>query len=249
MKAQPPSFDVLGVRVDAITMTDALATLDRLLRTRARGYLVFCTVSSILSARDDHDVARAMSKAALVTPDGMPLVWLGKSRANTPVERVYGPDFLRAVLERGVPLRHFFYGGASGVPEQVAEAVGRYEGCEVVGTYSPPTLEPGSIDHDAIPIINEARPDVVWVGLGHPKQELWMSVMSPELDVPVLVGVGAAFDFLAGTKREAPGWMKRAGLQWVHRLASEPSRLWRRYIFGNARFLFLLARERLSGHR
>lgn len=242
------SFDVLGVQVDALTMPEAVATLEETVRSNARGYFVFCTVSSVLSARDDADVARAIAGASVVSPDGMPLVWLGKRRSDRPLERVYGPDFLRAVFEHGAQLRHFFYGGGPGIAERVAETMDRsYDDCRVVGYFTPPMLEPGAIDHEAIKVINEARPDVVWVGLGHPKQELWMNVMASELEVPVLAGVGAAFDFIAGTQKEAPVWMKRAGLQWLHRLASEPTRLWRRYILGNSRFVLLLIRDRIKG--
>jgi N-acetylglucosaminyldiphosphoundecaprenol N-acetyl-beta-D-mannosaminyltransferase len=246
MKAVDRRFDVLGVGIDAITMDEAVATLNQLVRSRAKGYFVFCTVSSVLSARDNPHVARAIDDAAIVTPDGVPLVWLGRRASDRPIERVYGPDFLRSVLDRGAGLRHFFYGGAPGVAQQVSKILAaRYPNSEVAGGFSPPMgLEPGQIDEEGAAAIAAARPDVVWVGLGHPKQELWMQTMSDHLDVPVLAGVGAAFDFIAGTKKEAPAWMKRAGLQWLHRLVSEPTRLWRRYILGNSRFVWLLARER-----
>lgn len=241
------SFRVLGVRVDAVTMEDALRTVEQRVAARDRGYFVFCTVSSVLTAIDDPSVAAAIEDAAVVTPDGMPLVWLGKRRAHAPVERVYGPDFLRAVFERGGGLRHFFYGGAPGVAEEVGAILSRrYAGNEVVGAVSPPMgLRADVVDEAAVAAVAAARPDVVWVGLGHPKQELWMRTMSAHLDAPVLAGVGAAFDFVAGRTREAPAWMKRAGLQWLHRLLSEPRRLWRRYLLGNSRFVWLLLRESL----
>ena len=239
-------FDVLGVRVDAIAMDEAVATLEDLVRARGKGYFVFCTVSSILSAREDPSVARALADATVVTPDGMPLVWLGRRSVDGSVERVYGPDFLRAVFERTTGLRHFLYGGAPGVAERVEAALARdYPESIVVGTFSPPMgLQAGGIDEEGAAAIRAARPDVVWVGLGHPKQELWMHTMSDHLDVPVLAGVGAAFDFVSGAKKEAPLWMRRSGLQWLHRLSSEPRRLWRRYVLGNLRFLWLLVRER-----
>lgn len=239
-------FDVIGVQVDAITMKDALAALERIVRDGDKGYFVFCTVSSVLSAHDDERVARSIRDASLVTPDGMPLVWIGRRRTKKPIERVYGPDFLRAVFDSGSALRHFFYGGAPGVAERVADALRRdYPNSVIVGAFSPPMgLDAGRLDDASAAAIASARPDVVWVGLGHPKQELWMNAVSNDLDVRVLAGVGAAFDFISGTKKEAPGWMKRMGLQWLHRLASEPRRLWRRYILGNARFVWLLMRDR-----
>jgi N-acetylglucosaminyldiphosphoundecaprenol N-acetyl-beta-D-mannosaminyltransferase len=247
----PGEHRVLGVRVDPLTMADAMSTLDDMVATRNRGYLVFCTVSSVLSALENPSVAEAIEDAALVTPDGMPLVWITRRRATKPVERVYGPDFMRVVLESRDGLRHFFYGGMPGVADRVAQLVReRYPGAEVVGSYAPPMdLEVGKADTDAIGVINEARPDVVWIGLGHPKQELWAKAMQVHLEAPVLAPVGAAFDFLAGTKKEAPVWMKRAGLQWLHRLASEPRRLAKRYVVGNSKFVWLLARERLRGTR
>lgn len=240
-------FAVVGVQVDAITMDEAIAALDRLVIERSKGYFVFCTVSTVLSARDDPRVARAVEEATLVTPDGMPLVWIGRRSSKKPVERVYGPDFLRAVFERGSPVRHFFYGGAPGVAEQVAASLTReYPKSEISGWFSPPMdLGVDGLDDASAAAIGAARPDVVWVGLGHPKQELWMNAVGERLDVPVLAGVGAAFDFISGVKKEAPAWMKRLGLQWLHRLAAEPRRLWRRYILGNARFVWLLMRERM----
>lgn len=248
---RPPEYRVLGARVDAVTVDDALRHLDEAVAERRRGYFVFCTVSSVVSAVDEPAVAAALEDAAVVSPDGVPLVWLGKRRAATPVERVYGPDFLRATFERRPGLTHFFYGGAPGVAEDVGRILAeRYPDSRVVGSMSPPMgLRPDVVDPGTVAAIEAARPDVVWVGLGHPKQELWMRTMSPRLDVPVLAGVGAAFDFVAGTKKEAPGWMKRAGLQWLHRLLSEPRRLWRRYLVGNARFLWLLLRESVERRR
>lgn len=247
MPDAPPSFRVLGVRVDALTMDGALGLVEAAVAERSRGYVVFCTVSSILTAIDEPQVATAIEEASLVTPDGMPLVWLGKRSVHEPIERVYGPDFLRAVFERPGPLSHFFYGGAPGVAEEVARRLTRDRpNHTVAGALSPPMGLSGEVvDRAAVDAINAARPDVVWVGLGHPKQELWMRTMSPHLDAPVLAGVGAAFDFVAGRVKEAPPWMKRAGLQWLHRLLSEPRRLWRRYLVGNSRFVWLLLRERI----
>jgi N-acetylglucosaminyldiphosphoundecaprenol N-acetyl-beta-D-mannosaminyltransferase len=243
-----PRFSVLDVEIDALTMDRAIEELDGMVVRRAAEYVVFCTVSSLLSAQDDAHVAGAIGAASMVTPDGMPLVWLGKRAVDVPVERVYGPDFMRAVLERRPQLRHFLYGGGPGVAERVAQVLeDTYPGFRLAGTYSPPMgLTPSEIDAEGAKAIDDAQPDVVWVGIGHPKQELWMHTHSGRLSAGALAGVGAAFDFLAGTKREAPAWMKRAGLQWLHRLASEPRRLWRRYLLGNARFVWLLAKERIG---
>lgn len=239
-------FDVLDVRVDAVTPAGVVAAVEGAIEAKAKSYVVFSTVSSILSARDDTRVEAAMEDAAVVAPDGMPLVWLGRRRSGeNRVDRVYGPDFMLTFFEATGPrLRHFFYGGAPGVADEMAARLReRFPGLVVAGTHCPRVGDGTEVLHDDVELINAARADVVWVGLGHPKQELWMHTHREALDAPVLAGVGAAFDFHAGRKKEAPSWVKRSGLQWLHRLASEPRRLWRRYLVGNTRFLFLLATE------
>ncbi|MDQ3916854.1 MAG: WecB/TagA/CpsF family glycosyltransferase [Actinomycetota bacterium] len=243
--AERARFSVLGVRVDAVTPDSVVAAVEQAIEAKAKSYVVFSTVSSVLSARDDDRVRAAMDGARIVTPDGMPLVWLGR-RAGLGVERVYGPDLMLALFAATGPrLRHFFYGGAPGVAEEMAARLGEtFPDLVVAGTHCPDVASGTELLEDDAALINAARPDVVWVGLGHPKQELWMQTHRAALDAPVLAGVGAAFDFHSGRKREAPGWVKRSGLQWLHRLASDPRRLWRRYLVGNARFVWLLARER-----
>lgn len=242
-----PRFDVLGVRVDAVTPRAVVAAVEKAIETQAKTYVVFSTVSSILSARDDDRVNDAMEDASVVAPDGMPLVWLGR-KAKRSVERVYGPDFmLELMAATGPRLRHFFYGGAPGVADEMAARLReRFPDLVVAGTHSPAVVNGAQVLEDDVALVNAARPDVVWVGLGHPKQELWMQTHRALLDAPVLAGVGAAFDFHSGRKKEAPRWVKRSGLQWLHRLASDPRRLWRRYLVGNTRFVALLARESFS---
>ena len=246
VEAATKRFDVLDVRVDAVTPAGVVAAVESAIEAKAKSYVVFSTVSSILSARDDARVDAAMEDAAVVAPDGMPLVWLGRRGAGREhVDRVYGPDFMLTLFEAtGSRLRHFFYGGAPGVAEEMADRLrARFPGLAVAGMHCPQVGDGTELLPDDVELINAARPDVVWVGLGHPKQELWMRTHRAALDAPVLAGVGAAFDFHAGRKKEAPAWVKRSGLQWLHRLASEPRRLWRRYLVGNARFLYLLALE------
>lgn len=237
---------MLGVDIDATDPEHALATFGNLVARRAKGYLVFCTVSTILNARRDPQLKEAIAKATLVTPDGVPLVWLGRRDVDRDVGRVYGPDFMLHVFEKtGSDFSHFFYGGAPGVAEDLVDQLKkRFPTLVVTGSHSPPPNLGPTGDQNGVNRINAAAPDVVWVGLGHPKQELWMAAHRDHLDAPVLAGVGAAFDFLSGRKREAPEWMKRSGLQWLHRLVSEPRRLWRRYLLGNTQFVLLLLRER-----
>ena len=182
----------------------------------------------------------------------MPLVWLGR-REGIPVERVCGPEFLPAVVGGGVPLgrSHYFYGGAPGVPEALAESLAaRYPGMHVAGLTSPPFRILSDAEEAAtVAEINAARPDYVWVGLRAPKQDLWVAAHRGELDAPVLLAVGAAFDFHAGRRRRAPRWMQRTGTEWIFRLLSEPRRLAGRYTRTNLAFIRLVIVERLRRRR
>jgi N-acetylglucosaminyldiphosphoundecaprenol N-acetyl-beta-D-mannosaminyltransferase len=163
----------------------------------------------------------------------MPLVWLCRLAGQRHVERVYGPDLLLALCRHGLDkrYRHFFFGGAPGIADALAaRLVHRFPGLIVAGTISPPFGVVSEAEEGIfVERINAARPDVVWVGLGTGRQERWMAENRPRLEAPVLIGVGAAFDFLSGRKPQAPRWMQRSGLEWMFRLASEPSRLWPRY--------------------
>ena len=177
----------------------------------------------------DDEMRRIHEGAGLVTPDGMPLVWMAHLLGHSRVERVYGPDLLLACCEMSTRrgYRHFFYGGAPGVGERLAARLeARFPGLSVAGLYSPP-FRPLTPEEDAALVdrIDAARPDIVWVGLSTPKQERWMAAHVGRLQAPVLVGVGAAFDFHAGVKRQAPRWMRRSGLEWSFRLMTEPRRL------------------------
>ena len=189
---------------------------------------------------------------SLALPDGVPVVWVGKVEGQV-VERVCGPDVMPALLDRSRAsnARHYFYGGAPGVADRLAERMqAAYPGLDVVGTYSPPFGVRSAEEEAAdVALINAARPDYVWVGLGAPKQDLWSARHRPELDAAVVLAVGAAFDFHSGGLRRAPVWMQRRGLEWLYRLAAEPRRLARRYLVTNTRFVVLLVQTRLSGGR
>lgn len=252
-----PRAPVLGLGVSAITFRDALAALDAFVRAGLPRYVCITGVHGVMESRADPQLRAIHEAAALVTPDGMPLVFMANRLGFGPVERVYGPDLMRAVCadsaRRGY--RHFLYGGAPGVAEGLAESLrGRYAGIAVVGTHCPP-FRPLSEAEDAavVAAINASRPDIVWVGLSTPKQERWMAAHLGRIEAPVMIGVGAAFDFLAGTKRQAPRWMQRSGLEWLFRLATEPRRLAGRYASIVPRFLVLaglqLARDALGRSR
>jgi len=237
----PERFNVLGVMVSATTMAMTVEYIRASVRTRLRTYVCVSGVHGIMESHRDPGLRSIHNAAGLVTPDGMPLVWLAKF-ADRRIERVYGPDLLLAVCQACQPdgTRHFFYGGGPGVASLLASRLqGRFQKIRIVGTLCPPfkNLSPQE-DQAEIERINAANPDLVWVGLSTPKQERWMASHRDHLSAPVLLGVGAAFDFHAGLKRQAPLWMQRSGLEWAFRLATEPRRLWKRYLRNNPLFLY-----------
>jgi len=243
-------FNVLGVRVSSINMSIAMETIKGWIERREPNYVTVADVNSIMVGQRDPEFLRIHNKAGMVTPDGMPLVWLGRYNGNKNVERVYGPDLMLALCEKSIAngCRHYLYGGHEGVPELLKSRLEqRFPGIKIVGTYSPPFRAlSNEEDEKIIKTINSAKPDIVWVGLGAPKQERWMAEHVGRLGVPVLIGVGAAFDFNAGLKKQAPLWMQKRGLEWVFRLVTEPRRLWRRYLGNNPRFVFLIIQQALG---
>jgi N-acetylglucosaminyldiphosphoundecaprenol N-acetyl-beta-D-mannosaminyltransferase len=206
-----------------------------------------CTVHSVMSARRSKELAGALAAADINTSDGVPLVWAIRWTARPEQQRVYGPELMRRSISDTVDKgwRHYFYGSTPETLAALEQVVAQSDpDALVVGTYSPPFRELTTDETDAIVAdILEKETDVVWVGLGMPKQELWMQQIHPLLPGVALVGVGAAFDFIAGTKKEAPVWIQRSGLEWLFRLTQEPRRLWRRYIFNNPAYVILLTKQ------
>lgn len=242
-----PSVDVLGVRVSVLNMNHALDILDRWITEGHREYVCVTGVHGVMESRRDEALRRIHNDAGLVTADGMPLVWWSRLQGWRHARRVYGPDLLLACCERSLTTgyRHFFYGGGEGVADLLARRLSRrFPGLAVAGTYTPPfrALTPQE-DEDVVNRINDAAPDIVWVGLSTPKQEYWMAQHVDRLQVPALIGVGAAFDFHAGLKPQAPRWMQHSGLEWLFRLGTEPRRLWKRYLVNNPAFLWLALQE------
>lgn len=249
---EPPRTNILGVGISALTMDLALRVIDGWIARRERRYVCVATVHSVMEAQRDPTLRAILNRSGLTTPDGMPLVWLSRRLGFPHVERVYGPDLLLALAEHGVErgYRHFFYGGAPGVADRLAARLAeRFPGIRIAGTYTPPFRPlPPEADAAVVELINGLEPDIVWVGLGCPKQERWMAEHRERLDAPVLIGVGAAFDFLSGAKRQAPRWMQRSGLEWLFRLVQEPRRLGKRYLVYNPWFVLLVALQ-LAGIR
>lgn len=229
----PPRVRIMGVDISAITMADALATIEDWIAQGERNYVCITGVHGVIESQSDPQLRQIHQRAGLVTPDGMPLVWMARKLGHGRTERVYGPDLMLALtaLSARKGYRQYYYGGAEGLADRLGERLARrFPGLDVAGTFCPPfrPLSPEE-DEEIVSRINAAKPDILWVGLSTPKQEFWMDSHLGRLDVPVMIGVGAAFDFLAGTKRQAPRWMQRNGLEWLFRLISEPRRLWRRY--------------------
>lgn len=247
-----PRANILGVGVSAINMDMAVAAIDGWIRAGTPQYVCVTPVHSIMECYDDPEVRAIYNRAGLVTPDGMPVVWLAQRLGYPHVRRVYGPDLMLAVCAHAAAqgYRHYFYGGAEGVAAELARILQtRFPGLAVAGALSPPFRALSPEEDEAISAqIRDARPHIVWVGLGAPKQERWMAAHVGKVGAPVLIGVGAAFDFLTGRKPQAPRWMQRSGLEWLFRLASEPRRLFRRYLSANSRFIVLTALQ-LSGLR
>src|SRR5712692_6523287 len=248
------SFRVLGVRVDAVQIPDAVRRMEDWIARRERcRYIAVTGMHGVTEAQHDSEFKTILNSAGLVVPDGMPLVWIGRRHRFDLPRRVYGPELFATFCEQTAikGYRHFFYGGAPGVAEELASRfVSRFSGVVVAGTYSPPfrTLTREE-DREIIHAIEGAQADIVWVGLSTPKQERWMVEHRDRLNVPVLVGVGAAFDFHTGRIAQAPAWMGDHGLEWLFRLSVEPRRLWRRYLLNGPQFAFLLALELLGLRR
>lgn len=241
-------FKVLGVRVNAVQIPDVVETLCQWISERGRSRFVAVTgMHGVMEARQSAEFHQILSDADLVVPDGMPLVWVGRSCGLNLRRRVYGPELMETFLrETKDSYRHFFYGGGEGVADELAVTLHRKFGIQVAGTWCPPFRPLSATEENAIAaLIEETKPDVLWVGLSTPKQERWMHAHR-NLNVPVMIGVGAAFDFHTGRAVQAPVWMRENGLEWLFRLLSEPRRLWRRYIILGGKFGWNVALQLLG---
>ena len=248
--------DILGVRVDAQTLDGAVDRIGAWVDRRTPSYVCVTGVHGVMASQDDLELRRIHDGAGMVATDGMPLVWISRRRVRLDgspgesIERVYGPDLMLRAFERSEATgwRHFFYGADGATLDRLAAALHQqFPRAAIAGCHSPPhrPLDPRE-DRATAARIARTGADIVWVGLSTPKQERWMASHVGRVGAPVLVGVGAAFDFLAGTKRQAPRWMRQAGLEWAFRMACEPRRLAGRYLRNNPRFLYLLTKQALG---
>jgi N-acetylglucosaminyldiphosphoundecaprenol N-acetyl-beta-D-mannosaminyltransferase len=210
-------------------------------------FIAVTGMHGVTEAEHDSYFKEILNSADLVVPDGMPLVWLGRHYGHDLQRRVYGPELMETFCGiTGRRYRHFFYGGAPGVAASLASVLREKHGITVVGDYSPPFCSlSAEEDGMIVSLINEAKPQVLWVGLSTPKQERWMYEHRSKLRVPVVVGVGAAFDLNSGRIKQAPSWMQEHGLEWLYRLRQEPRRLWRRYLLYGSEFVWRVASELL----
>ncbi len=236
-----PRFNVLGSGVHALTLGGIVRDLVENRAARRRGYVCCATAYNVNLARTDAALRHAYNRSLFTTPDGMPLVWLARAHGHRNTMRVYGPDLLLALCDAGraAGLRHFFFGGQPGVAEKLRDRLtARFPGLMVVGTATPPFRELSAAELAGLKEeVARTAADIVWVGLSTPKQEKFMAGVWEQLDASVLIGVGAAFDFHSGRIAQAPRWMQRSGLEWLHRLATEPRRLWPRYLVHNPMFV------------
>ena len=237
--------NVLGVGVSVLNLETALAAIAGAARARCKGYICVTGVHGVMEAQDDPAFRKILNNAFLCTPDGMPMVWMGKIRGQSEMRRVYGPDLMLDVCawseESGA--KHFFYGGAPGVADALTEKLkAKFPKLEIAGTFTPP-FRPLNAEEEKqfCETIRSAKPDILWVGLSTPKQEKFMAEFLPKLDATLMIGVGAAFDFHSGRVKQAPLWMQRSGLEWFYRLCQEPRRLTKRYFKNNPLFALKIA--------
>lgn len=250
--------DVLGVPIAIVDYERAIDTIDAMVKRRERGWICAAPAMSLVTAQDDPLLMAALRDATLTVPDGLPVVWaanlLGGRGAERLHGRVYGPDLMRHHCAHAA--RHgqriWLYGGhdADALEALRANLLRDYPSLRIAGGWSPPHREPTAAEDRALAArIDADEPDVVWVGLGMPKQERWMARLRPLLEAPVLCGVGAAFDFHADRVAQAPRWMQDRGLEWAHRVAQEPRRQLPRYLRSNPRFAAGVARQYLRERR
>jgi N-acetylglucosaminyldiphosphoundecaprenol N-acetyl-beta-D-mannosaminyltransferase len=239
-----PRVDLLGVKISPINMAQAVLTIGSWISNKQPQYVCVTPAHAVMDCYDNPGLRAIYNASGMTTPDGMAVVWWLRWHGQRQVERVYGPDLMLAVCQRSLETgwRHYFYGGEPEVAADLAHRLQtRFVGLQVAGVFSPPFRPVSAEEERAITAqIVASRADIVWVGLGAPRQEVWMSEHVGRVGAPVLIGVGAAFDFLSGRKRQAPRWIQRSGFEWLFRLLSEPHRLWRRYGLGYPRFVVLV---------
>jgi N-acetylglucosaminyldiphosphoundecaprenol N-acetyl-beta-D-mannosaminyltransferase len=233
--------NILGIGVSALNLPSTVTAIRTAIETRAKGYICVTGVHGVSEAQTNPELRAILNGAFLNTPDGMPMVWVGRWNGHRAMDRVYGPDLLLEIcrVSEQTKWKHFFYGSAPGVADQLAATLqARYPQLLVVGTYCPPYRPLNAEEKkDLCARVAKAKPDIIWVGLSTPKQEVFMSKALPWLDTTLMIGVGAAFDLLSGRVQQAPRWIQRSGFEWLYRTFQEPRRLSKRYLKNNPLFI------------
>jgi N-acetylglucosaminyldiphosphoundecaprenol N-acetyl-beta-D-mannosaminyltransferase len=248
LRKAPMSHQLDDLPVHPLIFNQTIDTLIAWVHDEKPRYISTCTVYTLMRGLEDDQIFEALKQADMLTADGMPLVWYQKLQGHSFAERVYGPDMTLALCEataKDSGVVHFFYGGLQGVPEKLVSVLSeQFPGIQVAGAFSPPVAEVGTQpDPSVVEQLNSSGASIIWVGLGSPKQDMWMHLYRPVLKAPLLIGVGAAFDFISGTKAQAPRWMRLTGLEWLFRLFQEPRRLAKRYLVYNTRFVFAVLKN------
>ncbi len=242
--------NIAGTPIALVNYAQAMDVMDVMIAKRNVGYVVASAVHALMVARENDEMRAALDEATMVVPDGMPIVWATRLLGSNLKDRVYGPELMARYCKRSADKGHriFLYGGYS---EDTLEVLStqlrkRFPKLIICGHYWAPhrPLSKNEENH-VVQTLNSAEPDIIWVGTGAPRQEKWMHHMRPKLDAPVLVGVGAAFDFHAGRIKQAPTWMQKRGLEWLYRLYREPKRLFKRYLVYNTRFVLAFLHQYL----
>lgn len=243
--------NVLGIKVDAIDMRMALAGIQAVLAARQKCYVCMAGVHGIMEAQRQPEVQRAYAESWMNLPDGTPTVWVGRWQGFASMQRVTGPDLMLAIFQRREFARysHFFYGGKEGIAEELASRLSRrFPWARIVGTYTPPFRDLNLQEEEELVCrVRRVKPSIVWVGISTPRQEIFMRRYLPMLDTSLMFGVGAAFDFHTGRIKDCSEWIKRAGLQWLHRLIQDPRRLLWRYLRNNPAFVWRIALQLAGG--
>jgi N-acetylglucosaminyldiphosphoundecaprenol N-acetyl-beta-D-mannosaminyltransferase len=247
-----PAAQVLGTTVEALNMERALERIAAELEHHRKGYVCLAGVHGIMEAHRDPELAAIYAASSITVPDGTPTMWVGRLQGHKTMQRVAGPELMLEVFRRKefAAYTHFLYGGEEHVAEQLRERLTRcYPWARILGTYTPPFRDlTAEEEQSLIARVHQLKPDIIWVGISTPKQERFMSRYIPLLDVTLMFGVGAAYDFHTGRIHDAPSWIKRIGMQWFHRLLQDPRRLWKRYLRNNPPFLWHIALQ-LTGLR
>lgn len=234
-------INVLGVGLNVLNLESARDAIAAAIEKKEKGYVCVTGVHGVTEAQSDPEFRRILNQSFLTTPDGMPMVWVGKLHGHgRAMSRVYGPDLMLKLCawSQNHPCRHFFYGGAPGVAEMLKQKLQtRFPGMEVAGTYCPPFRPLDPEEEGALQAtFDRLQPDLTWIGLSTPKQERFMSRYLPLLNTTIMIGVGAAFDFHSGRVRQAPRWIQRSGMEWLFRFYQDPRRLAKRYFTNNPLF-------------